>query len=78
MRGKGLLTGMEFDPSIKGLQARVIDRCYQNGLLVYPSVGGKEGKDENGILISPPFIITKDEANELLEKLEESLKWVMG
>lgn len=26
VRGKGLLTGMEFNPSIKGLQARVIDR----------------------------------------------------
>jgi len=74
VRGKGLMIGVEFDPSVKGLQARLIERCYHNGLLVYPSVGGKEGKDENGILISPPFIINKKEADELLQILNQSLK----
>jgi adenosylmethionine-8-amino-7-oxononanoate aminotransferase len=73
VRGKGLLMGFEFDPSLKGLQAKFIDRCFQNGLLVYPSVGGPEGKDENGILVSPPFIINQAESDELLEKLEKSL-----
>ena len=73
VRGKGLLMGMEFDPARKGLQAKIIERCYDNGLLVYPSVGGPEGTDENGILISPPFIISKSEADELLQKLEESI-----
>ena len=73
VRGKGLLMGMEFDPARKGLQAKIIERCYENGLLVYPSVGGPEGTDENGILISPPFIISKSEADELLQKLEESI-----
>jgi adenosylmethionine-8-amino-7-oxononanoate aminotransferase len=73
IRGKGLMIGVEFDPTQKGFQAWFIDRCYQNGLLVYPSVGGPEGKDENGILISPPFIITRDQAGELLQKAEQSL-----
>lgn len=73
VRGKGLLMGMEFDPARKGLQAKIIERCYDNGLLVYPSVGGPEGTDENGILISPPFIISKSEADELLQKLEQSI-----
>ena len=74
VRGKGLLIGVEFDPGVKGFQAKLIERCYQNGLLVYPAVGGKEGIDENGILISPPFIISKQEADELLEKFTKSLK----
>ena len=74
VRGKGLLIGVEFDPGVKGFQAKLIDRCYQNGLLVYPAVGGKEGIDENGILISPPFIISKQETDELLEKFTKSLK----
>lgn len=73
VRGKGLLMGMEFDPSRKGLQAKFIDACFENGLLVYPAVGGPEGKDENGILIAPPFIISKPEADELLQKTEQSL-----
>lgn len=73
VRGKGLLMGMEFTPEEKGLQAKFIERCFENGLLVYPSVGGPEGKDENGVLISPPFIITKSEADELLQKAERSL-----
>jgi 4-aminobutyrate aminotransferase-like enzyme len=33
----------------------------------------KQGTDENGILISPPFIISKQEADELLEKFTKSL-----
>ena len=77
VRGKGLMMGVEFDPSKKGLQARLIDRCFHNGLLVYPAVGGVYGKDENGILISPPFIIDQNETDELLSKFETSLKEVL-
>jgi len=77
VRGKGLLLGMEFDRSKKGLQAKFIEQCFQNGLLVYPAVGGPEGKDENGILVSPPFIINQNETDELLEKIEKSLKEVV-
>jgi hypothetical protein len=72
VRGKGLMMGVEFDPAVKGFQAKLIERCYQNGLLVYPAVGGKEGKDENGILISPPFIITKSESDELIQIFSQS------
>ena len=73
IRGKGLMLGVEFDPTRKGIQQNLIERCFQNGLLIYPSVGGSEGKDENGILISPPFIISRNEVDELLSKLDQSL-----
>lgn len=76
VRGKGLLLGVEFDPGRKGFQAALIDRCFENGLLVYPSVGGPEGNDENGILITPPFIVKSSEVEELLEKLEAAINWV--
>jgi adenosylmethionine-8-amino-7-oxononanoate aminotransferase len=65
--------GVEFDRSKKGFQAKLIEECFNNGLLVYPSVGGPEGIDENGILVSPPFIINKTETDELLEKLSRSM-----
>lgn len=74
VRGKGLLLGMEFDPSRKGMQASLLEQCFLNGLLLYPSVGGAEGKDENGVLVAPPFISTRDQVDELLSKLEQSLK----
>lgn len=74
VRGKGLMIGVEFNPAQKGLQAKLIDRCFENGLLVYPSVGGPEGKDENGILIAPPFIITRPEGDILLDRLVNSLE----
>ena len=76
VRGKGLMMGLEFTPSIKGLQNKFIDTCFQNGLLVYPAVGGAYGKDENGIIVSPPFIITQEESDELLQKFDQSLKEV--
>jgi 4-aminobutyrate aminotransferase-like enzyme len=77
VRGKGLMIGVEFDPLMKGLQAKIIDQCFNNGLLVYPAVGGPFGKDENGILISPPFIINQQEADELLEKFGKSLEEII-
>lgn len=76
VRGKGLMMGVEFDPEIKGMQATFIERCFKNGLLVYPAVGGSYGKDENGILIAPPLIINSQETEELLLKLEQSLEEV--
>ena len=76
VRGKGLMIGVEFKPSFVGLQAKMIDQCFQNGLLVYPAVGGQQGKDENGILITPPFIINQSETEEMLTKWELSLKQI--
>ncbi|MBS1543208.1 MAG: aspartate aminotransferase family protein [Bacteroidetes bacterium] len=74
VRGKGLMLGVELDPAMKGLQAKLIEQCFQNGLLVYPAVGGHERTDENGILVTPPFIITTGEADELLAKFDKSLR----
>jgi len=73
VQGKGLMIGFELDPSKIGLQVRLIQNCFQNGLLVYPSVGGPEGKDENGILIAPPFIISDAELERLIALLDKSL-----
>jgi len=75
VRGKGLLLGVEFDP-VRKFQTTLIERCFENGLLVYPSVGGPEGKDENGILIAPPFTLDSSGAKELLQKLENAIDWI--
>lgn len=76
IRGKGLMIGVEFTPTVKGLQNKFIDKCFKNGLLVYPAVGGTYGKDENGVIVSPPFIISQEESDELLQKFDQSLNEV--
>jgi 4-aminobutyrate aminotransferase-like enzyme len=73
VRGTGLFLGFLFVRSNKAFQAIFIDECFFIGLLFYTSVGGPEGIDENGILVSPPFIINKTETDELLEKLSRSM-----
>ncbi|MGB5555486.1 MAG: aspartate aminotransferase family protein [Flavobacteriaceae bacterium] len=73
IRGKGLLIGIEFDPAIEGLAGRFLEQCYQNGLLVYPSVGGTQGKNENGILIAPPFIVTKSQVDTMIQKIQYAM-----
>ena len=73
-RGKGLMTGIEFLPELKGLQSKFIQECFESGLLVYPSVGGPGGTDENGILLAPPFIISSEEINKMLEIMYRVLK----
>lgn len=73
VRGKGLMLGMELETGAPELQGKIIDRCFENGLLVYPAVGGKTGTDENGLLIAPPYIISEPETEELLERLETSM-----
>ncbi|MCB0658739.1 MAG: hypothetical protein KDC57_21485, partial [Saprospiraceae bacterium] len=58
------------------LQGRIIDRCFENGLLVYPSVGGQEGKDENGLLIAPPYVTSSSESAQLLDIFGTSISQV--
>ena len=78
VRGKGLMIGMELVPEPKGLQAKFIQSCFDSGLLVYPSVGGPNGVDENGILLAPPFIISADEINKMLDIMDQQLKKLPG
>nr|WP_279665312.1 aspartate aminotransferase family protein [Ectobacillus ponti] len=70
VRGKGLLLGMELY-SIPS--ARLLQIAADKGLLLYPAVAGRSGRDETALLIAPPLTITKDEMDELLEILQESI-----
>lgn len=78
VRGKGLMTGIELYPKYSSIRDSWIKNCFENGLLIYPSVGGHDGTTENGILVTPPFIIDTSGIDELLHKLEISLKLANG
>jgi adenosylmethionine-8-amino-7-oxononanoate aminotransferase len=79
VRGRGLLWGFEFvldrsnkrapDPkhNASGIFA---DICFENGLIVYPS---GVAPLNNAAMIAPPLVITSDEVQELLRRLDRSL-----
>jgi adenosylmethionine-8-amino-7-oxononanoate aminotransferase len=78
VRGKGLLIGIEFvyDKQQKTpikLATLVIQKAMEHGLLVYPSSAGEEGVTGDAILISPPLVITKEEIDELVNRLKKAL-----
>jgi adenosylmethionine-8-amino-7-oxononanoate aminotransferase len=72
VRGKGLLLGIEFLPSVSN--TKIIDLAFEYGLLLYPAVGGKYGKEENSCLVAPPLTITYEQMDELMERLEKALR----
>jgi adenosylmethionine-8-amino-7-oxononanoate aminotransferase len=86
-RGKGLMTGIEFVKDRKtkeaydekiNLNRRLVDEAFSRGLIVYPgSSGGMiNGKGGNAIMVAPPFIVTKDQLDELLSILDETISIV--
>jgi adenosylmethionine-8-amino-7-oxononanoate aminotransferase len=83
VRGLGLLAGVEFvknktdktpfDPSL-GVNAKVIAGAFDNGLIIYPGSGGTNGVEGDHVLIAPPFIIEKEEIDEMVDILAESIE----
>jgi adenosylmethionine-8-amino-7-oxononanoate aminotransferase len=86
-RGKGLMTGIEFvqdratrEPFPEGvnLNKRLVDEAFSRGLILYPgSSGGMiHGKGGNALMVAPPFIITKEQLDDLLSILDETITTV--
>ncbi|RNF38842.1 aminotransferase class III-fold pyridoxal phosphate-dependent enzyme [Planococcus salinus] len=82
VRGLGLMIGVEFvadqenktpfPPEAK-LAEKVKKVCFENGLIVYPGSGHINGDQGDTVLIAPPFVITKEEVDELVGKFAESV-----
>lgn len=78
IRGRGLFWGVElvadrgskqaFDPALQ-LHARIKREAMAAGLMVYPSGGTIDGRHGDHILLAPPFIISDDELDILVERL---------
>lgn len=83
IRGKGLMLGVElvkdqttkepFDPSLKA-NALVTNICLDEGLVPYPGGGSVDGRRGDHLQITPPINITKDQVDELVDRLDKSLK----
>jgi len=82
IRGMGLFAGVEFvkdketkepfDPSVN-YNGRVVDQCYDNGLLVYPGSGTVDGSRGDHIQVAPPLVATKAEVDLIVELLDKSI-----
>jgi adenosylmethionine-8-amino-7-oxononanoate aminotransferase len=78
IRGRGLLMALEFvedrgskrpfDPALK-LHARVKAEAMARGLLVYPMGGTVDGRLGDHVLLAPPFIVTQDEIDTIVDRL---------
>jgi adenosylmethionine-8-amino-7-oxononanoate aminotransferase len=84
VRGKGFMTGIElvqdkrtkkpFPPERK-VTKRVAEAAWNRGLIVYPdaSNGQVQGVAGDGVMVAPPFITTREEIDEIMGILEQSL-----
>jgi adenosylmethionine-8-amino-7-oxononanoate aminotransferase len=78
VRGRGLFVGLElvqdkisktpFDYKLK-THAKIKKNAMDLGLMIYPMGGTIDGKNGDHILLAPPFIIDKNQIDELIEKL---------
>ena len=78
IRGRGLFVGIEFvadretkqplDRTLKHF-ARIKAASMERGLMVYPGGGTADGVSGDHVLVAPPFNITPDHVDELVDKL---------
>jgi adenosylmethionine-8-amino-7-oxononanoate aminotransferase len=85
VRGLGMMLGFElvkdkeskepFDPSL-GVSRRVEEAAFQRGLIIYPCTGSVDGVAGDMVLLAPPLIITREQVDEFVDILHESVEAV--
>jgi adenosylmethionine-8-amino-7-oxononanoate aminotransferase len=78
IRGRGLFIGIEFvasqddktpfDPAFN-VAGNLKKNAFQSGLACYPAQGTIDGRTGDHVLLAPPFIITNDEMDMLVDRL---------
>lgn len=83
IRGEGLFRAIElvqsretkhpFDPADK-IHAKLKSAAFEAGLICYPMGGTIDGVSGDHVLMSPPFVISESEVDELVDKLDTALQ----
>lgn len=83
IRGRGLFRGVElvadgstkdpFDPS-RGIHKKIKSAGMEHGLMCYPMGGTIDGLLGDHVLLAPPFIISEDQIDEVVVKLDLAIK----
>jgi len=85
IRGTGMLWGVEFVqdrqtlkpfPRSEKLTERLWQALFDQGVILYKSIG-MAGTDGDGLIVSPPFVITEDEIDLVADRLRKTLKKVL-
>jgi len=86
IRGRGLFNAFEIVedrgskapfPPERNLAARYRDTAFQKGLICYPSSGTVDGYCGDHVLVSPPYNITRQEIDQMIDLLVETLDAVL-
>ena len=87
IRGRGLFVGVEivrdryskepFDPYLK-INKKIKKHAFDAGLICYPMGGTVDGQKGDHVLLAPPFIISPDEIDELVDKLHIAITAATG
>ena len=82
VRGRGLFWAIElvadraskrpFDPAAR-LHGRIKDEAMARGLICYPGGGTIDGRQGDHVLLAPPFIVTEDEIDVIVERLGDAV-----
>lgn len=82
IRGRGLFLGLEFvedrvnkKPFSNSLGFHQIlkSAAMEQGLICYPMGGTVDGQNGSHVLLAPPFILTNDQAGEIVDKLAAAI-----
>jgi len=86
IRGRGLFMGVElvkdrlsknpFDPDLK-LHAKIKAQAMANGLMIYPMGGTIDGRQGDHVLLAPPYIVTHQHIDEIVDLLTKSIDQVV-
>jgi hypothetical protein len=83
VRGRGLLAGVEFvaDPDTREplprtarLAETFAEAALDEGLVVWPNVGHADGRNGDLVMLAPPFVVTEDQIDEMLELFTRALR----
>jgi len=79
VRGKGLMTAIEFVkekeskipfPRTFHFTEKILEKAFERGLILYPSIGFVDGVNGDGVMVAPPFIIEEKEIDEIMNILQ--------
>ncbi|MGD2201126.1 MAG: aspartate aminotransferase family protein [Candidatus Bathyarchaeota archaeon] len=82
IRGMGIFAGLEFvkdKDTKKPFQAdityhrRVLDSCFEKGLLVYPGLATVDGFVGDHIQVAPPLVVSREQINDIVLILDEAI-----
>ena len=85
VRGRGLLAGIEIHspttrqpfPRSAHIAEEVTRAAMRRGLIVWPNVGHVDGTQGDLVLLAPPYIVTEQELEEMVVRLEEAINQTM-